>query len=423
MSMVQGGVESLVDCGGGGLESFAKPSDGLIVQFRLLFLDMNFFRRATCVFLVLSGVALGQRIEDPNIDDYVPVVEDDLVVYTPKQAVRLGFRVLTGAGTTFSGQGSVESNGLNLDNPLTDNVDRGYHDGYVFRDQRTMTDPSGVQVPITPDGRTNNWRFSNEEQGATEGFIMMNSYKATVTDTGLRDDDPDAAFGIELSVDRDFGNLFNTRIKWGVVAGMGINQILSSTRSTVTASVTRTTDYYSLDGQAPPEAPYTAPQTSGGVDISVLLRSNPLWREQFESTTSADFENHWRLRGAFMTFRAGPVLQIPITEKLSATVSAGAVVVYAGSSYEVTQTFSPETGEDLALFITDTSSFIMPGFYVDANLQYSFTDTAGLYLGAVYQASGDYEQVVTSDDGTSRYISRVDLNKLQGIRAGMTFRF
>lgn len=386
---------------------------------------MNFLRRASCVFLVLTGVALGQRIEDPNIDDYVPVVEDDLVVYTPKQAVRLGFRLLTGVGAGFGGHGVLQSASLNLDKAITDeSIDRGYHDGYVFRDQRTMTDPSGVQVPITPDGRTNNWSFRNDSQATEDGFIMMNSYKATVTDTGFREEDPDATYGVELSMDREFGTLFNSRLKWGVVAGMGINQILSTTRSTVTADVERTTDFYFLDGQAAPTAPYQAPQSSGGVDTSVLVRSNPTHRETFPTTsTTADFENHWRLRGAFLTFRAGPVLQWPITEKFSATLSAGAVVVYAGSSYEVTQTFTPETGDQLSLFIDDTSSFIMPGFYVDANLQYAFTDTAGLYLGAVYQNSGDYEQKVVSDDGTSRYVSRVDLSKLQGIRAGMTFRF
>lgn len=384
---------------------------------------MNFLRRASCVFLVFSGVALGQRIEDPNIDDYVPVVEDDLVVYTPKQAVRLGFRVLTGVNTQFGGAGVLQSQSLNLDKDLTEDVERGYHDGYVFLDQRTMTDPSGVQVPITPDGKTNNWSFRNDEQGATEGYIMMNSYKATVTDTGFRDKDPGATYGIELSMDRDFGNLFNSRLKWGVVAGMSVNQILSTTRSAVTATIDRTTDYFSLDGQAAPTAPYVAPQTTAGVDTSVLLRYRPVDRQTSQTSNTADFENHWRLRGAFMTFRAGPVLQLPITEKFSATLSLGAVLVYAGSSYEVTQTFSPETGDDLSLFITDTSSYFTPGFYVDANLQYALTDNAGFYLGAVYQNSGDYEQVVVSDDGTSRYVSRVDLSKLQGIRAGMTFRF
>jgi len=384
---------------------------------------MNFLRRASCVFLVFSGVALGQRIEDPNIDDYVPVVEDDLVVYTPKQAVRLGFRVLTGVNTEFGGAGVLQSQSLNLDKDLTEDAERGYHDGYVFLDQRTMTDPSGVQVPITPDGRTNNWSFRNDEQAATEGFIMMNSYKATVTDGGFREKDPGATYGIELSLDRDFGELFNSRLKWGVVAGMSVNQILSTTRSAVTATIDRTTDYFSLDGQAAPTAPYIAPQTTAGVDTSVLLRYRPVDRQTSQTSNTADFENHWRLRGAFMTFRAGPVLQYPITEKFSATLSIGAVLVYAGSSYEVTQTFSPESGDDLSLFITDTSSYFTVGFYADANLQYALTDNAGFYLGAVYQNSGDYEQVVESDDGTSRYVSRVDLSKLQGIRAGMTFRF
>lgn len=383
---------------------------------------MNLLRRASCVFLVLTGLAYGQqRVEDPDIDDYVPVVEDDLVVYTPKQALRLGLRVLTGVQSGFSGQGVVKSESL-LEG-ATGAANRGYHDGYVFLDKRTVVDPSGNQTPITPDGRTNNWGFEETSQVTTDGLIAMNAYTATVLDTSFHQEDPDAMMGVELALDREFGNLFGTRIKWGVVVGFGINQILATNRSTVEARIDRTTDYYSLDGQVAPNAPYTAPTQSGGVDTSVLLRDQPVTRVESSTNSSTAFENYWKLRGAFMTFRAGPTLFFPITQRFSATLSAGAVLVYSGSTFEVTQTFTPDTGDELVLFDSDTGGFVTPGFFVDANLQFAFTDTAGLYLGAVYQSSGDYEQVVTSDDGTSRYVSRVDLSSLQGVRAGVTFRF
>lgn len=415
-------AESLVDCDGAARECFGKPFENFPVPLSgSSSLPMNFFRRATCAFFLVVGAAQAQRIEDPDIDDYVPVVEDDLVVYTPKQAVRLGFRVLTGATVGFSGQGLIaSSSSLGAETGIEA---RGYHDGFVGLDQRTVADPSGVFVPITPDGRTNTWGFLNASQATADGFIMMSAYEARVTDSSVHQKDPGAGFGMELALDRDVGNLFNTRLKWGFVLGMGVNQILSSTSADVAAEIKRTTDYYSLDGQAAPEVPYEAPEQVGGVDASVLLRADPLARVVVTTTSNSGVNNHWRLRGAFMTFRAGPTLQMPITQRFSASISTGAVLVYAGSTYEVTQTYKPETGEELGIFIGDTSSFFLPGYFIDANLQFAFTDNAGLYVGAVYQSSGDYEQEVSTPDGTSKYVSRVDLSSLQGIRAGLTFRF
>jgi hypothetical protein len=134
------------------------------------------------------------------------------------------------------------------------------------------------------------------------------------------------------------------------------------------------------------------------------------------------------LRGAYITFRAGPTLFVPISERFSASFSAGAVLVYAGSSYEVSQTFKPETGDEIGLdptqpLLASTTSKLLPGFYADANLQFTLTDTAGFYFGGIYQSSGDYDQEVETPDGLSKYTARVDLSKLQGIRAGVTFKF
>ena len=48
--------------------------------------------------------------------------------------------------------------------------------------------------------------------------------------------------------------------------------------------------------------------------------------------------------------------------------------------------------------MTSDETALLPGYYVDAAFQYAMTETAGLYLGAIYQSSGDYVQEVTSGD-------------------------
>jgi hypothetical protein len=387
---------------------------------------MNFLRHAFCVFLVTTCVVYAQRSNEPELDDYVPTVEDDLVIYVPKFSVRLGFRDLMGAGIGFTGQGVNTSQ--NLLGPEHGVGTRIYHDGAVGPDQRTTVDPAGNTVPITPDGLTNNWNFKSSDQLTDDGLIRMNAYRATVTDSSVHENDPGSALGVELALEREIGSLFGTRLKWGVIAGFSVNQFMSAAKAQVAATIEKTTDYYSLEGQAAPEPPYQGPDVIAGVDTTVLLRADPLIRvsETTDSTTAV--EQSWKLRGAYLTFRAGPTLLMPISEKFSASFSAGAVLVYAGSSYEVAQTFRPETGDEIGLdptqpLLSGSTAKLLPGFYVDANLQYALTDTAGFYFGGVYQSSGDYDQEVETADGLSKYAARVDLSKLQGIRAGMTFKF
>lgn len=384
---------------------------------------MNFFSRALCAFLAAASAVYAQRSNEPDIEAYVPRVEDDLVVYVPKNAVRLGFRGLSGATAGFSGQGLIQNPNVSMGG-TTGIETRFYHDGFVGPDSRGIADPSGVLVPITPDGRTNTWAFIDDAQATTDGLIVMSGYSARVTDMGMREDDPGLALGVELASERDMGNVFGTRLKWGLIAGVSINQILATKKSEVEAEITTRSDYYSLGGQAAPTAPFNGPRVNQGIDDTPLLWAEPVHTAQSTTTSLTAVVNDWKLRGAYMTFRAGPTLMLPITKRFSASISAGGVMVFAGSSYEVKQTYTPETGVVISpAALLSNETVFLPGFYVDANLQFDFTDNAGLYLGGVYQSSGDYTQEVSSADGESLYKARVDLASLQGIRAGVTFKF
>jgi hypothetical protein len=392
---------------------------------------MKFPCRALCALFVATYAAHAASTEDEDatFGDYAPTVDDDLVIYVPKYTVKLGFRALTGAKNSFGGQGIIKSAGSIGDSQLNVPQNRDYHDGYVHLDTRTVVDPAGNAVPITPDGKTNSWSMISKDQLTPDGYVMMNTYSATITDTAFHEKNPGLAPGVELALERDMGKLLNSRVKWGLVAGFSINQISSISKATVAASITKITDYYSLFGQTiPPDSDgnisYTGPSSSGTADTTILLGNEVLRRTPPQTSTSTtNVTSEWHLRGAYLTMRAGPTLYVPIGTRFSATVSAGAVLVYSGTTFDVKQTFAPETGDDITQSATGLESKLLPGFFVDANLQWSMTDNSGLYVGAVYQNSGDYEQTVSPDNGTSGYKARVDLSSLQGIRAGVNFRF
>ena len=164
------------------------------------------------------------------------------------------------------------------------------------------------------------------------------------------------------------------------------------------ARVTTTTDLYSTFGQTVPDAPYSAPSTATfnvtdangnpvlntdgsaqtvTTDTSVLLGNQPSSRTASTSNAAADsgtVTNRWKVRGAYYTFRAGPTVFIPVTGRLKASLSLGAAVAYAGSTYTVFQSFTPDTGAAITDTSENTTSRLLPGYFADASLQFDLTE-------------------------------------------------
>jgi hypothetical protein len=381
-----------------------------------------------------------------NLDDYI---------YVPKSTLSFGFRMLSGAKMKFSGKGHLATTEDPGDLSAT-NVARAYHDGAVNRDTRStprldadgnpVTDPAtGVALtdPIAPDGRTNSWNFTSDLQAHKDGTMAFNTYTADIVDSDTRAAKGTRNSGIELAVTRDMGTLFKTRASWKLMAGMTVNDLNAKASGNVLANITTQTDTYSLNGAPAPTAPYTSPSTSTftvtdsnnnpllnpdgttqtvTTDTSTLISSQPGNRTTTVSKgNQTAVTNNWKLHGAYYTFRAGPTIFVPITTKFHASLSLGAALVFAGSTYTVEQSFTPDTGA----VVTDTSesiaSKLLPGFFADATLQYDLTERTGFYAGAVYQSAGAYTQRVNTT--AAQYESRVDLGSQSGMRAGMTIRF
>ncbi len=55
-----------------------------------------------------------------------------------------------------------------------------------------------------------------------------------------------------------------------------------------------------------------------------------------------------------------------------------------------------ETGNVVPQLYQKENTKILPGYYVDVDLRYDFTETAGLYVGNIYQGGGSYSQSVPS---------------------------
>lgn len=380
-----------------------------------------------------------------NLDEYI---------YEPKSVVTFGFRYISGAKASFSGQGRIPS----AEDPGAStgaNLLRAYHDGRVQPDARVVArlDGSGnpiidpqsntaVYDPIASDGKTNTWNYTDVSQLSQLGYVRFSSYSAEIVDTAMRAKKSGSSAGMDLAVSRDMGKLFGSRIAWNLTAGMSVNDLSATRNDFVRALLTTTSDYYSLYGQTPPDAPYSSPSTATenvvdaagnpvlgsdgvaqtiSVDTSVLLGNEPALRTTTPETSDTAVKNRWKVKGSYFTFRAGPTVWLPITTRLRASVSVGAAMVYSGSSYTVTQSLQPDIGAE----ITDTSSSeaykLLPGYFADATVQFDLTERTGFYAGAVFQSSGSYTQAVDSDN--AHYSTKIDLSNQSGVRAGLSIRF
>ncbi|MDO8542530.1 MAG: hypothetical protein Q7S40_18980 [Opitutaceae bacterium] len=417
---------------------------------------MKYLRLVLLLSAATHGLAFAQdeeqrRAPPTEIPDFSNL---DEYIYEPKSTVIIGVRHLSGAKASFSGQGSIgsaEDPGLATGANLT----RTYHDGRVNPDTRVaarldtsgnpIIDPqTGSQVfdPIAADGRTNSWSFSDNAQVTPDGYVAFHTFSADVIDTGSRARASNSTNGLDLSVSRDMGRLFGTRLSWNITAGMSVNDISANTVDQVLATLRTLTDFYSLYGVTPPDAPYTAPSSSTTtvldasgnavvnadgstqtitVDTTVLLGNEPAGRDTSSATNDTNVANRWQLKGAYYTFRAGPTLWVPISSRFRASVSLGAAVIYSGTNYTVTQTLQPDFGAEISDTHTSSAYKLLPGYYADATLQYDLTERAGFYAGAVFQSAGSYTQSITNE--TANYATKIDLGNQSGLRAGMTIRF
>jgi hypothetical protein len=184
----------------------------------------------------------------------------------------------------------------------------------------------------------------------------------------------------------------------------------------VDATITTRRDYYSLFGQTPPEPPYAA---SSAVDSPVLLANEPAL--SLTTTSNGTVENRWKLKGSYFTFRAGPTIWIPFSSRFRLSISVGGALVYAGTSYSVVETFTPEIGADIVESSSSVENKLLPAYYADASLQFDLTERAGFYAGAVFQSAGSYDQTIESEK--AHYATKIDLANQNGLRAGMSIRF
>lgn len=414
------------------------------------------------VLMVLPAFLVAQTSSSEE-ERLTKLMQDSAQWYVPKNHISIGFRMLSSGGKVEYGNLGVVPNNLAELPPASDGaVTRIYNNGTVgadalrtaetnedgsqkstpggrypvyttttAEDGTTTTTQTGEEVSYTP-GLTRNWKYSSETQLTGDGRIGFSNYSASSNGgTAMKDSGPTG--GVEFEFSRVIGK-FGKRLEWGFAAGLALNGINNKTSGSVLSTLHAVTDYYSLNGQAAPAAPYNTSTAAidytgsdgqvyqQGYETTVPLGAVPVGeRETNDAVGGTTVNGVWQVKGAYFLMRFGPSLRAQITERLGLNASLGVAGAYAGSTYSVVESFAVPNVADLTLSTPDpeqsSKSKFLNGFYADLNLEWMATERTGLFGGVSAQQLGEYDQTL---NGRTAHI---DLGSSVGIRGGISIKF
>lgn len=423
--------------------------------------------------LVLPVLLPAQITNSSEEERLEKLMADSAQWYVPKSRVSIGFRMLQSGGkVNFGNLGTI---GFDLEVPAQSEgrVDRVYDNGAVRVDVLRLEekDADGNQT-TTPGGRyplittvelkdddgnvigtedvqtgdllaytpglTRNWGYGANSQITADGTrIAMNTYSA-VSEGGTAAKENGMSGGVEFQYVRTLSNP-TKRVQWGLLGGITLNGINSKVVGSVTSTLLTRTDYYSLAGNTPPEAPYAAPSFADylsdegevlraqGLETTVPIGQDIVAHEDTTTPGGIEVNGEWQVKGAYFMVRLGPMVRTQLTNRLAAQASVGYAGAYAGTTYTVRETFQvpdlegvlvgANAGPDFNGIEKTSSTKFLSGYFADLNLEWAATERTGLFGGVTAQKFDGYDQMVGSRT------ARIDLGESVGLRGGVSIRF
>lgn len=361
----------------------------------------------------------------------------------PKGEFSLGVRFNTNVDVTFRNVGSLGSY-RSIGDQFSE-MNRSYDDGVVAVDQRR----AGNGADLADDGRTNTWRMGYDSQVVDEDgdgmgdAIAFHRYQTDGMGTAVNFDStvvPGLDFDYSYAFGRFGGRLHNKspRVTWGGQLGVGLTSINAKLDGPITVNLVVDEDRYSLDGAAPPEAPYTAPSTrsittvdsSGNpitntVDTTTLLANRPYSRRTYNRDADGDLltetvEGFWQVRGGSLTMRTGLWMRYRPFERVGIRASAGLTASFVGLTMRYDEYLDKEELISELRHKSEASpdKWTYFGAYGTLDAEWWLTSSTSIFLGATYEQTS--EDIEIPLDGRT---ADIRLGSGTGFRLGFTKLF
>jgi hypothetical protein len=284
--------------------------------------------------------------------------------------------------------------------PPTGRADRQYDDGYVLRD-------SGANP-----GLTWNWGYQNASQVPGDDTIQFHS--AGVGGGGVsKDNDDSPQHGLEFTYNRYLGRI-RERGSWGFEAAFAYNNITIGDARPITASFTRITDTYALNGVVPPEPPYNGNFNGPGP----LISDSPT-RTETTIANGATVAGQRNFDGDLFGFRIGPYVEMPLDKqgKWNLNFNGGLALAAINSDFRYQEATTIAGVGTVNSSGAGRKNEFMVGGYVGSNISYAFNKSWNVFAGASWQYLPDYEQKVNGRT------AEITFNKSIFAKLGFSYSF
>lgn len=242
------------------------------------------------------------------------------------------------------------------------------------------------------------WGYSDASQQIVSGpdVTGLTFERTTLVggSSGSSSKDADVSFGGEVLLRRELFKRENLR--GGLEFGFSYNPVSVSSSSSYTADGERTSYTYNM--AAPIDSTFFPPPGYQGSSsgIGPLINPTPIVGPTTSIPGAVLVTGSRNVDADIFGFRVGPYLELPVTKKFSAAISAGVMVAVIADDVSWTENFSVNTSTTTG-FLNSTSSAsesstgVVAGGYVGLDAGYEFTKNWSVVAGARFQSLGSYQ--------------------------------
>lgn len=295
--------------------------------------------------------------------------------------------------------------------------DRFYDNGFVRNDANPA------------DGTTGFYGYDGAAQSvgpvnAAAQFDLFFHSVSSPADGQVRGDDSILP-GVEVNYEEIFGSrrvLGELPWGFGLIAGVSFAHVDHRNAEALTGTAAVLQDRYRTVAGPPLPPGFVSTFNStanGGVPV---LTDGPdrVTPGGFASPATGSLVNE--LNGQLYAFEVGPLLEIPITESISAVVAGGFGMVLADLEFAFNEAFALTTimnGSPAAIARSgsDSDLTVLMGGFARLNLRYQFDDRWAAEVGLQYQNLGDTDRRVGGKTAT------LNLDHMLSVNGGVSYAF
>ena len=297
--------------------------------------------------------------------------------------------------------------------PVPANIGPQYDDGYVDED-----------ISENFGGKTWNWgySFTNQIFGASPNRQLELHGANSPRDGAVDSLDNIAQYGFEIGYGRElwrFGRE-DYPIRVGIEGSFSASALRLDENNTISGTVTRFSDRFSLGSVIPPNPPYNGPFRGPEPPnpSAPLISTNRLSRTT--TTETATSTQRSEIEGTYWGFRLGPFIEVPwpgYRHSFSGGLGLAMINADATLSYEESFTITGLGGPPQPRSDAQSSQAWLFGFYLNAKAHYWATDFVSFYVGTEFQFLEDFELSALDKS------AKVDFGSTLGVTVGVMYVF